>query len=224
MAMATRAGARAAGALFALAGLTRETALAFPVAVALAWCLQRRVGVQDGVSRSGRRRWLQWSRWREAATLIALAALPYLAWKLVLRVWPGANGLPDNWLPAPYPFAGLIALWPWNLEQQVARPLVALPALLIAPLALSALRETRGHSSIAWTLALNLLWLVVFLPRDTWVDLIAAMRLSDGIVLAAVLCIPLWTRQRRTWLLVLSAIWCPLTPLLLFSLAYLGHV
>jgi hypothetical protein len=149
------------------------------------------------------------------------------------RIWPGnsycASGLARTacqitGFQPPYPFAGLIALWPWNLEQQVALLLVALPARLIAPLTLSALRETRGRSSAAWALALNLLWLVVFLPRDTWVDLIAAMRLSDGIVLAAVLCVPLWTRQRRKWLLVLGAIWCPLTPLLLFSLAYLGHV
>ena len=31
-----------AGMLFALAGPTRETALAFPVAVALAWCMRGR--------------------------------------------------------------------------------------------------------------------------------------------------------------------------------------
>jgi len=48
----------AAGILFALAGLTRETALAFPAAVSLAWLLQHRAACERTESRCGWRSWL----------------------------------------------------------------------------------------------------------------------------------------------------------------------
>lgn len=213
-----------AGVLFALAALTRETALAFPVAVALAWLLQRRAGAERTEPRHGWSHWLQTSRWQESAALLTLAVAPYFVWKLALHVWIGGNVAPKNWLPAPYPFAGLIALWPWAPQQQLALLLVAIPALVAMPLAVAALRRTHGHSGVAWALALNILWLVVFLPRDSWVDTDAAVRISNGVALAAVLCIPLWTRRQRGALLAIGVAWCLLTLPILFNLVTIGLI
>ena len=110
-----------AGVIFGLAGLTRETALLFPIALAVAAF----AGLSDG---SGRRRARDG---RSAAIVAGTSLLPYVALKLFLATWLGSAGsAPQAVRFAVLPFGGLLAHWPFGralLEQLWG---VVLPALL----------------------------------------------------------------------------------------------
>jgi hypothetical protein len=145
--------------LFALAGLTRETTLLFPLALAL-WQV------------SGR-------RYREAA-LLAATALPYVALRAGLWPWLGSPGGARAQELELLPFGGLFGQWPWSpltLEQVYA---VVAPALLALGLAVAA----RVPRPWLVALAVNVLVLVVLLPEPSYAGYEASGRIAVGVVLA----------------------------------------
>jgi hypothetical protein len=152
-------------ALFALAGLTRETTLLFPLALAV-W------------HAAGR-------RYRDAA-LLAAAAVPYVALRAGLWAWLGSPGEARAEQLELLPFAGLAGQWPWSpqtLEQVYA---VVVPALLALGLA-AAVRAPRRWLAV---LAANVLVLVVLLPEPSYAGYEASGRIATGVVLAFLLCLP----------------------------------
>lgn len=170
-------------ALFALAGMTRETTLLFPLALAAWQALGRR-------------------RFRDAG-LLAATVLPYVALRAALWIRLGSPGDARAQELEPVPFGGLLAQWPWStltLEQVYA---VVAPALLAVALAL-AVRAPR--QSLA-ALGANVLVLVVLLPEPSYVDYAASGRIATGVVLAFLLCLPavLARHLPRAWLVM--ALW-----------------
>ena len=145
-----------AGIIFGLAGLTRETALLFPIALAVAAF----AGLSDG---SGRRR----ARDGRSAAIVAVTSLlPYVALKLFLATWLGSAGsAPEAVRFAVLPFGGFLAHRPLDrllLEQLWG---VILPALLSVVL-VGWFTRRLGPTFLA--LLLNVAVLVVLLP-DTLV-------------------------------------------------------
>ena len=68
-----------AGITFALAGLTRETTLIFPVVYAAAIVLGLAAGTAG---------WKVRHAWRDALALLGLAVVPFIAYKVFLTRWP----------------------------------------------------------------------------------------------------------------------------------------
>ena len=171
----------AAVALFALAGLARETTLLFPLALA-AWLAV------------GRR------RHREAAALAA-SALPYVALRAGLWIWLGSAGNARAQHLELVPFRGLLEQWPWGdltIQQIYA---VVVPALLALGLAL----VSRTRASALVPLVANVAVLVVLLPEPSYVDYDASGRIATGVVLAFLLCLPAVVASRRlapAWIVV----------------------
>ena len=155
---------------------------------------------------------------RQAAWLIGGSLAPLLAYKSFLWVWLGSSGLPAQVRFEIVPFAGLAAYWPWHGFQYVEVENVVLPALICAGIAVAALiRVPRARREPAvWALLANVLLFVLLLPASSYVDQFASTRIATGVLVAAVLCVPVFdqlTRGRRTWLLAAGALWLALLPL-----------
>ncbi len=174
-----------AGVFFGLAGLTRETALLFPLALAAAALL----GLSDGIERRRGR------DVRSAVVLASVSIAPYLVLRLFLLAWLGQDGARPEAARFPLlPFGGLLSHWPLNravLEQVWG---VAVPALLAVAL-VAVLTRRLGPSLL--TLVLNVAVLVVFLPTPSYDSIVASSRIALGITCAFVACLPALPAARR---------------------------
>jgi hypothetical protein len=171
---------------FGFAGVTRETTLLFPVVIA-AWLVLR--------DRRG----------REGATMLAVSVAPYVALKIALEVWLGSWGQTMSRNVELVPFRGLADQWPWSdyTVQQILA--VVAPGLLALALAWWATRRVTLELCL---LAANVLVLVVLLPATSYVNYLASGRITAGVVVAFVLCLPAILsagRVAQAWLAV--ALW-----------------
>jgi hypothetical protein len=169
-----------AGLAFGLAGLARQTTLVFPLGCAIAMGLGW--GDRDGEARTEAAR----SRWRRAGGLAALAVAPYLLWELVLRLWLEPAG--STPFLQPIPLAGFVAPGSWRWSAELPQ-LGAVAAPTLACVAIAVLLLWRGERRAAPLLLLVNALLIVFGP--TYGNYLSAGRNATGVVLAAVLCLPL---------------------------------
>jgi hypothetical protein len=172
-----------ASVFFALAGLTRETTLIFPVVIGLWLVLAER-------------------RRRNGILVLAISLLPYLALKLGLGAWLGAFGAPQQARLEPIPFLGLLRQWPWSdydVQQLLA---VVLPGLLALGVVWWSSRRLTVELCL---LAANVLVLVALLPKPTYVNYLASGRVAAGVIVAFLLCVPALLREGRV-----AQVWMPL--------------
>jgi hypothetical protein len=189
---AFEAGSRRRGAFWlALAVLSKETALAFVGGYLLYFLLKRcwRAGLETG--------------------LISLG--PFALWQMALWLAFDQLGLRSGGQGATgfslIPFGGLLAFKPGDTTTLVGilvvlGPLVVLPSLALA-VSLARTFLQGSFSSLAFALALHVVMMAT-LPFSTYVDLPGMLRLTSGLVVAAVA----WAavaRSRRT--LNYSALW-----------------
>ena len=205
--------------VFALAALTRETTAIFPLVYA-GVVLLRDPGGRDWRSRIR-------AGWGRAALFITIALGPLVLYKLFLLLWLG--GSHDVGIPlAHLPFQGL---WHWHYWEAPDRMAeiwsVVIPALIVAGVALYALYRRIVRPELL-LLLLNVLIFVVFLQSDAYVEIQASARVTVGVVLAALLCLPALNAvaPRRAWFWVCSSLWLLLVPFwLLIPVARYGfHV
>jgi hypothetical protein len=211
---------------FGLAALARESTLVFPLVYALALVFTgsgaasahspgrlkpRLAGGLRMLLASARERTAQ--NWRPMAVLLSLAVVPFALYKLFLLLWLGSLGTPASLTPVVVPFAGVLAQWPWGDEQGIIVGTVILPALVCAGLAIWAIRR-RLADAATWALLANVLLFVVLLnPRSYVLD--GTVRITLGVTLAALLCVPvldLLTRRNRGWLALCGALWLATLP------------
>jgi hypothetical protein len=175
-----------AGCCFGLAALARETAVLFAIAYGVSLLRQR--------------------RWREAGDVLALGLLPLVWYKIFLHIELGGSVTGQ---PASGPFTGLSHWWPFQGEQIDVTLAVAVPGIMCGALALwLLLRRVWEPEPLA--LLLNVLVLIVLLPAPTYVEYYAAGRATTGVVLAALLCLPLLARTAqsgRAWMWTISICW-----------------
>lgn len=199
-------------AAFALALLARESVVVFPAVYGLALLL---AGVGSWRARVA-------AHWWTAAVFGGIAFLPFAAYKAFLTLWLGSAGVPKGVQPMLIPLAGLFALWPWHGDQIWQVVTVVLPAAIVTALALWALR--RGHATVeVWTLLANATLYVAMLWPASYLDAAAPARVSLGVVLGALYCLPIFddlTRGKRRWLAVCAGLWTATTFALLLLFAY----
>ncbi|HEV2457096.1 MAG TPA: hypothetical protein VGS80_01935 [Ktedonobacterales bacterium] len=197
-----------AGVAFGLAALARESTLIFPLVYGLALAF---AGRPHALFTLARQRLA--TNWRPTALLLGLAVGPFLAYKVFLLLWLGSLGTPASLTPVVVPFAGVLAHWPWGAEQDIIVGTVIFPALVCAGLAIWALRRRLADAAI-WALLANVLLFVVMLnPRSYVLD--GTVRITLGVTLAALLCVPAFdrlTRRNRGWLALCGALWLATLP------------
>jgi hypothetical protein len=169
---------------FALAALTKETTLVLAGGYLL-FLLARK----------------QWGR---LAGLALGAGLPFLVWQGVLWAWLGAPGVGSGGAGATgweiLPFRGLwsvggIDLRALALLALVMVPLVVIPSLLSLWATGRDLSRGRWHPFTAMLLAQAVV--MPFLPQSTYREFLAMLRLTTGLVMAAIL-YGAGKRSRRT--------------------------
>ena len=154
--------------LFALAGLTKEIGLVFPLSI-IAWLLCER-------------------RWREAAWLALGSLLPYFTWRAYLQGVLGnpAKAIAQSRLSWP-PFTGFEELG--NSTSMLFVGLwVMLPGILCVLFILwqlrkgiAVLRQPQAY------LVLAQFAMIAVLPRPTWLDPLAVLRTGLGLLAALIL-------------------------------------
>ena len=194
----------AAGCAFALAGLTRENSLIFPVFYA-GWMLLGGPANQPALVRVRQ-------NWPRAALLGGLAVLPLVAWKLGLWWWLGfLQRKPIQLFFEEIPFRGFLdlAAQTLNVAQVETISSVILPGLICGGAALWGLRR-QPRSVALWLLLVNFLLMIVFQTRWSFTDLGGLGRYSLPVVVAAILSLPVLDRLtggNRTWFWTSSALW-----------------
>jgi hypothetical protein len=175
-----------AGLAFALAGLARQTTLVFPLCLAGALLLSRNRDEPIG----GRLR----TNLVPASGFGGLSILPYLAYTAFLYFW--LDSLPKGTFLESVPFEGLAASRDWELKRQgVVIVSVVAPALILAGTAIAAFLAGVRRIELAFLLT-NVLLFVVLLHRLSYGDgYTSAGRITTGVVLAGVFCIP-WLGDR----------------------------
>ncbi len=187
--------------VFALAILTRETAAIFAIGYTLA------------ILASGSGAWLERVRqnWRRALVFAAIWATPIVLWKIFLRFWLGSFGLDAH--IEPVPFLGIASWYPWNSGQVDEVRIVVIPAVVCGLVAVWAI--LRGIRRVeTWLLLANVVILVVLLERPAYNDISSSGRITIGVVLAAMLCVPYLALRLRAWIWGASALW--LIPMLVW--------
>ena len=177
--------------LFALAALTKETALVF-VAGYLLYLLAVR-------------------QWRRLAGLALGVGLPFLAWQGVLWAWLGRPGLGSGGAGATgwevLPFRGL-----WSVGQ-ISMPALGLLALIMVPLVVipsllslwAAGRDLlRGRWHPLTTMLLTNALVMLFLPQSTYREPLAMLRLTAGLMIATIL---FGARKRSRRILNYTLLW-----------------
>jgi hypothetical protein len=180
-------------ALFGLAGLARETTLVFPVALACAVAL----GLAD---RPGERRARDW---RSAALLAAIAVAPYVLVRVFVKLWLATWTSTREPHLEPVPLGGILGDWPLDrvaLEQLYA---VVLPGLLALAIVLLVVRHV---GPLVVVLAANVVALVIALPAPSYAEIIASGRITLGVIVAFVACLPLLPQRDRVVLALLPAV------------------
>jgi hypothetical protein len=180
---------------FAVAALTRETTIVFPLLLAL------------GLLVAGPLR----KTWSNALLLSGVALVPLLIYKAFLLFWLGSNGDPGLLLER-VPFLGLLAVQHTGGWIEGVRTVVY-PALICAGAALLAVVRRRMAVE-PWLLLINVVLFVVLLHRSSYVDISASARVTVGVVLAAIFCLPLFTQlfRSRAWFWASSALWLSVVP------------
>jgi hypothetical protein len=167
---------------FALAALTRETTIVFPAFVAFDFVLRRRDGGLP--SRTS---------FIRAAQLLLISIAPLALYRFALNLWI------DSWSRraplALIPFHGLVQ---GHLD---ARRVVVIFAVVIPGLAWLAIAATATMSGqralpLAFVIA-NAVWFIILLPDVAYPEYSSAGRAMIGLVLAAVLSIPLLRASPR---------------------------
>jgi len=186
-----------AAGIFALAALTRETTAVIPLVYA--------AGLLVGGFRAN---------WLRAVLFGAIAIGPLALYKLFLLAWLGAGH--DIGIPlAHLPFQGLWHWRYWSVPGQTEEVrTVVFPGLIAGGVAVYALWRRRVFASQVWLLAFSVLLFIIFLQADAYIEIQAASRVTTGVLLAALLCVPFLaaTALRRWWLWACSALWLALTP------------
>jgi hypothetical protein len=145
-----------------------------------------------------------------------LSIAPFLVYLAYLYEWLGdlGKGVLLEWLP----FVGLVTSREWELKRQgVVIVSVVIPSLLLTGAVIAALRRGIWKVEFAFLLT-NVLLFVVLLNRLPYGDGYTSVgRVTTGIVLAAVLCIP-WLEgvsvRARRLLVVSFALWLSMLPVI----------
>ena len=190
---------------FALAALTRETTALFTVLYGASLLARG-----PAIARLGER---VRANWRKALVFLAIALVPLAAWKAFLLLWLGPQGDAGLQFTA-LPFQGI---WHWRgaimtVEQMDQIRSVVIPAVVCGVTALVALARGIVKRDILVLLA-HVLLFVVLLQAASYANYSGSGRISAGVVLAALLCVPvIGFLGQRAWLWISSTLWLNLLP------------
>lgn len=172
------------GLAFSLGGLAKEVALIFAAAVAVSLLVNNR-------------------NWRGALKVLGVSLFVYAAWAISMSTWLGDSIFQARMSRIEViPFSGLAFV---NDAPDLVIDLlwIAGPALLAGVMVLIDWWKSR-QISLEMLLVLANVALIAFMPRFTWIDWIATLRLGMGLVIA---CLLYFALRGGRLALLFSALW-----------------
>jgi 4-amino-4-deoxy-L-arabinose transferase-like glycosyltransferase len=197
---------------FALAGLTRELTAIFGVVYGLSLLFP-----SDAIRIERAHR----TRLVRASWFLAVAAGPLLLWKAWLDFGLRMREATSDVYPQPIPFEGILSYWPWGSQQVLEVITIVIPGLICGGVALAAVRRGVFSPPIA-VLCVNVIVLVILLSPESYFHYTAAGRHSEGVMMAALYCLPAFdfvTGKRRWWLGASAVGWLLVTPIVFLGYA-----
>jgi hypothetical protein len=192
----------ASAVLFALGGLTRETAAVFPGILAVSLLIERRPAGGDWLRRLGTK--------LARVAAFALASLgPLVAWRLaVAQIFSGSSAHGTEGVNGFLSLQGSLTRWPWSRPDLQVVLTVVLPALVFTLAALVCLLKTPTAPEL-WLVVANVAVSVIFVVSASDLDYGGAGRSAIGAMAATLVAVPRyeatfqqrWARLR--WSLVL---------------------
>ncbi|MFI5282717.1 MAG: hypothetical protein ACHQ0J_06250 [Candidatus Dormibacterales bacterium] len=180
-------------AFFSLGVLTRETTLVF----AGVWGLGVLLGGEGELKARIE------ANWRRFVGFVAIAAGPFLAFKVFLLVWLGSLGL--GGVLSPIPFSGIHYLIRHEVDQEQLRTIVV-PALLCLAAAIYAIFKGIRRVEV-WSLLATAIFYTAFLAPGSLDDLSSSGRVTVPVALAAVVALPCFPQGTRAWFWAVAALW-----------------
>jgi hypothetical protein len=201
-----------ASVVFALAGLTRDKSLVFPALYAAS------LFMAGGWNAAPRERfWVLLRNLPLSVVFSAVAVGPLALWKLFILYWMHSTTVTGE-AGTVTPFGAIRLRDSMNASTVAGIPTVVLPGLICGGMALWALYRRERDVKI-WVLLVVVVFSVVTLDPQFYRDLFSMLRVSAGVVLAAIYCLPIFDRlsaRSRRWFWVCVAGWIPIP--LVFSL------
>ncbi len=200
--------------VFALAILTRETVVVFPVLYGLALLFPHFLGLSCDAGVGMR------TTWKHSLVFLSVALLPFAIYKVFLLAWLHSLGLVPADGPQFVPFGGLWAQWPWDTFMVLQVIAVSIPGTICAGVAVGALIKGRWSVEVGVLMA-NVLFFVVMLNPITYSAYEGSGRVTAGVVLGALYCLPVFDEVyagNRWWLWAAASCW------LVYALFYLSLI
>jgi len=202
--------------LFALAGLTRETTLVFPVILAI-WLFWEELKTSPGKR----------GRLLLRPFIIGSAVVPTILWQGFLYLWLGNIGLSSGTGLEKIPFIGLINLFPWSGYVIQVIIFAVIPGLICFGAGVRYLLQGSREAQVV-LLLINVVLFIFLLPQESLVELRAASRIMMGVVVSAIFCLPEVARKTKKntlkipyWFFVCASFWiCASVLYLLTQLIY----
>jgi hypothetical protein len=193
-----------AGLVFGLAALAREAALIFGALYALRGIWEWGHSKQKAEGRKGR-------HGGTAPTFAALAIGPAVAWQVFLLLWLGKTGLNEGQGLLQAPLSPFYYLYPLRPETLDVIQIIVVPGVVCLAVGLLLIWKSQvaRRSAAVWAMVLNVLLFVLLLPLGSLIDLLAAGRVSLGVVLAAIYSL-VYTRSRG-WFYFCAGLWLAAT-------------
>ena len=131
-----------------------------------------------------------WRRLAGSALFLAAVCLPFLLYKAFLTHWLGSSGILDSLGPTRTPYEGLLA---WNTSNSNQLPewqSIAIPGLLALLLTGRYLRQHPCGTLQIWLLVAHVLLFTMFLNASSYQHYADAARITTGVILATLYCLP----------------------------------
>lgn len=172
---------------FASALLTREITVLFPLIYGVDFFLKFQ---KNSISLK--------KNFKDGIIFCLISFTPFIFYKLSLIFWLGTSSRHFFEL---IPFYGILKFFPFGLSQLQQIQTVIIPALITGSLGSYFIRKGHFNSEII-ILLLNISFLVIFLADGSFLEAVASGRISIGIVLAALLCLPIFIKLNKQSLII----------------------
>jgi hypothetical protein len=180
--------------VFALAGLTRETTLLFPLIFG--------IFMLPGKARPST---------SKLVIFYALAFVPAALWQGVLFLWLGSLGVTSGAGLTPIPFSGLLSLRPFIPATLEVIQVILIPAFICFVVVLWSFWKYPQYrkAPALWLLLAHTVMFTVFLQPSSLEAVFSTGRITMGIVLASIYSLP-YTKN-KTWFFICAGLWLSAT-------------
>jgi hypothetical protein len=185
--------------VFALAGLTRETTLLFPLILGFSMLIDKEASIQAKPTTA------------KLIIFYAIALGPAVLWQGVLLLWLGTLGVTSGAGLTLIPFSGLVSLRPFIPATLEVIQVILIPAFICCVVVIYTFWKYPQYRKTPqlWLLLVHSVVFTVFLQSSSLEAVFSTGRITMGIVLSSIYSLP-YTKN-KTWFYICAGLWLSAT-------------